>query len=160
MNLLHYEFIDGPDDSINGMLRKLVTDVRYNRSMVSIEEFRATLPSLKKIEQQVQHSDTQIGRPYRNYIEEIMQELEQESENEINIEDDLRRATVATITSILGQQLNFESLSFSIGKAEHYPWLRFSGYLDESPADANIVIAREVFRSICNKYNYIFIDLS
>ena len=124
MNLLRYEFIDGPDDSINGMIRKLITDLRYNRSM------------------------------------EIMQELNEESENEINIEEDLRRATVATIDSVTGEQIDFNDLSYATGKAEHYHWLRFSGYTDQRPLDSNIIIARETFRAICSKYNYIFIDLS
>jgi hypothetical protein len=160
MNLLRYEFISGPDGSINGMLRKLVIDLRYNRSMVTIEEFKQAKPNLQKVEQQLQKLDNQIGQPHRNYIEEIMEELSEESDNETNLDEDLRTATYAMSASFLDQKIDFDDFAFSTGKAEHYHWLRFSGYVDQRPLDANLLIAKEVFRSICNKYNYIFIDLS
>jgi len=160
MNLLHYEFVAGPDGSINGMLRRLVTDLRYNRSMVTVDVFKSSLPALREIEQQVQNLDREIGRSHRNYIDEILLELDEESESESNIEEDLRRATIATIDSIIGEEIDFEKLSYSTGKAEHYHWIRFSGYTDQRAIDSGILIARETFRAICNKYNYIFIDLS
>lgn len=160
MNLLRYEFIDGPGDSINGMLRQLVKELRYNRSMVTIDEFKQALPDLQKIEQTLQKLDGQIGQPHRNYIDEIMLELSEESDNETYLEEDLRMATKAMVVSVLKQEIDFEDFVFSTGKAEHFYWLRFSGYLDERPLDATLLIAKEVFRSICNKYNYIFIDLS
>ena len=160
MNLLRYEFIEGPDDSINGMIRKLVRDLRYNRSMITAEEFGQALPDLRRVEQRLQQLDREISRDQRNYIEEIMQELDEESDNETNLEEDLNRATNAVLASTLDQPSAFEDFLYVTGKSEHYHWLRFSGYADERPLDVSLLVAREVFRSICNKYHYIFIDLS
>lgn len=160
MNLLRYEFIEGPDDSFNGMLRTLVKELRYNISYITIDEFKRAMPPLKLIEAKLQKVDSEIKQPTRNYIEEIMEELNQESENETNIVDDLSRASKATVESLFDEEINFDDFSFRIGKAEHYHWLQFTGYTDKRPLDANLLIVREVFRSICNKYQYIFIDLS
>ncbi len=160
MNLLRFEFINGPDDSINGMLRTLVKELRYNRSNVTIDEFKKALPALQAIESRLQKIDAEINQPKRNYINEIMKELDQESDNEVNIIDDLNRATIALAYSLFGNEINFEDFSFKIGKAEYYHWLLFSGYIDQRPVDADILVVREVFRSICNSYQYVFIDLS
>lgn len=160
MNLLRYEFTDAPFDSINGMLRTLVTDLRYNSSMVTVDQFKEALPALQRIEKRLQQLDNELGDPHRNYIEEIMQELSEESDHEINLADELKRASVAMASSLFDQEINFEDFSYLTGKAEHYHWLRFTGYIDQRPVDANLLIVREVFRSMCNKYGYIFIDLS
>lgn len=160
MNLLRYEFIDGPDDSFNGRLQKLVKDLRYNKSMITIDEFKQAMPNLQRIEQQIQQTDKEIRQAHRNYIDEIMQELDEEMNNEISIKDDLRRASNAILISMLNQQVSFDDWEFIIGKSEHYHWLQFFGYLDKRPIDTNLLLIREVFRSICNKYDYIFINAS
>jgi len=160
MDLLRYEFIDGPDGSINGMLRTLVKGLRYNRSYVTVEEFKKAMPGLLVIESNLQRLDADIGSPKRNYVQEIMEELDQEQNNEANITEDLTHATIATIKALFGHDFQFDELLFTIGKADHYHWLQFNGYTNERTVDANLIIVREVFRSICNKYNYIFVDLS
>lgn len=160
MNLLRYEFYIGPADSINGMLRTLVTDIRYNRSQVSIEDFKRDLPRLKQIESTLQRLDSQVGHPHRNYIQEIMDELTVEEENEENLLEDLERASVATINALFGTTFIYNDLSFSLEKADHFPYLTFKGYTDDRETDADLIIIREVFRSICYKYNFIFVDLS
>jgi hypothetical protein len=159
MNLLQYEFIEGPDDSINGMRRTLVKELRVGLC-IATEEFKKLFPLLRDIEYQLQTLDAEISQPKRSYIEEIMEELNQESEMETNIVDDLNRAPIVITNSILGQEINMDDFLYTIGKSEHYHWLQFSGYTDQRAIDANLLIVREVFRSICNKYNYIFIDLS
>lgn len=160
MDILSYEFIEGPDDSINGMLRRLVKDLRYNRSMVTAEEFKRALPDLRNIEQKLQLLDSQIGNSLKEYINEIMQALDKEFDDGINLKEDLRRATIAVITSLLDKQSGFNDLAFSIRKVEHYNCLIFSGYVDQRPIDSNLLLIREVFRSISYKYDYIFIDLA
>jgi hypothetical protein len=160
MNLLRYEFIDGPDSSINGMLRSLVKGLRYNRSYVSAEEFKRALPGFHATELTLQQLDSDIGNPKRNYVHEIMEELDKEQDDEINITEDLRHATIATIKSLFDQDFQFDDLSFTMGKADHYHWLQLNGYTDKRTVDANLIIVREAFRSISNKYNYIFVDLS
>ena len=160
MDLLRYEFIDGPDDSINGMIRTLVKGLRYNRSYVTVEEFKRAIPGFHVIESKLQRLDADISSPKRNYIQEIMEELDQEQNNGANITEDLTHATIATIKALFGRDFQFDELSFTIGKADHYHWLQFIGYTDGRTVDSNLIIVREVFRSICNKYNYIFVDLS
>lgn len=68
MNLLRYEFIDGPDGSINGMLRSLVKELRYNRSQVTIEEYKRAMPHLYTIEATLQRLDAEIRGPKRNIL--------------------------------------------------------------------------------------------
>lgn len=160
MNLLRYEFIDGPDGSINGILRGLVASLRYNRSQVTIEAYRKALPQLYAVEANLQQLDAEIGQPQRSYIQEIIDELDQESNDEDSILEDLRHATTAMMKRIFDRTFNFDELSFMTSKADHYHWVQFSGYADGKPVDANLLVAREVFRSICNRYNYILIDLS
>src|SRR5687767_9535348 len=109
MDLLHYEFIEGPDASINGMLRKLVTEIRYNRSEVSAEQFKQAIPKLKQIENTLQELDDQLGQPIRNYIQEIMDELDEESDRETKIQDELFRGSRAIIDSFKNSDnFNFE----------------------------------------------------
>lgn len=160
MNLLRYEFVDGPEGSINGMLRKLVKELRYYRSEVSIDEFNQAIPSLKAIEATLQQLDSAVGEPRRDYLQEIMEELNEESENEANLKEDIQAATKAIVETVLKSSLEFDDLLYTIGKSRHYHWLQFLGYTDQNRVDGNIIIARAVFQSICNKYNYIFIDLS
>jgi hypothetical protein len=160
MNLLRYEFIEAPDDSINGMLRTLVTALRYNRSYVPIEDFKRSLPELYQIELKLQQLDARIGKVKRNYIQEIMDALQQEQENEANIAEDLRHAATATIRAFFGRSLNLDELSYSMGRADHYHWLQLSGYSNGKESDGVLVLVKEVFRSVCNTYNYIFIDLT
>lgn len=160
MKLLHYEFIEGPDGSTEGMIRKLVRDIRFNRSQLSSEEFNASIPGLIVIEQRLQEQDQQSGMPFREYIGEIMQELDEEAENRREIEHILSQATTATVETLMGHSLDMTDFSYSIHKANQFYVLKFNGYADDREVDANLVIATEVFRSICNQYNYIFIDLS
>jgi hypothetical protein len=160
MNLLRYEFINSPDGSINGMIRKLVTELRYNRSFVQAEEFHRRMPELRQIEARIQQNDAEIHLPKREYINEILAELDQESDNQTNLEEDLKSATFSIIASLLNRPFNIEDIVYTTGKSEHYTWLHFSGYGEQRPLDAELILAKEIFRSICNKYNYIFIDLS
>ncbi|MEO7047032.1 MAG: hypothetical protein ABI091_17145 [Ferruginibacter sp.] len=160
MDLLRYEFIDAPDGSINGMLRTLVKGLRYNSSNVTVDEFKKSMPGFHAIESTLQQLDAEISNPKRNYIKEIMEELDQEQNNKANITKDLTQASIATIQAFLGRDFQFDELLFTIGKADHYYWLQFIGYSEERAVDANLIIVKEVFRSICNKYNYIFVDFS
>ena len=68
MNLLRYEFIDGPDGSINGMLRSLVEELRYNRSQVTIEEYKRAMPHLYTIEATLQRLDAEIRGPQKKHF--------------------------------------------------------------------------------------------
>jgi hypothetical protein len=160
MSLLRFEFNKSPEGSINGMLRKLVTELRYNRSQVKAEEFHRRMPELRQIEARIQQNDAEIHLPKREYINEIMAELDKESDNEMNLEEDLRGATLSIIASLLNRSFSFEDLIYRTGKSEHYCWLHFSGYGEQKSLDAELILAKEIFRSVCNKYGYVFIDLS
>lgn len=160
MNLLHNEFNEGPDGSINGMLRTLVKELRYNRSQITIDEFKQAMPALKQIESTLQRLDIDMHQPKREYINEILDELEQESEDEANLAKDLSGACTAIMATLLNSSFDFDDLLYTTTKAKQYHCLQFSGYIDQRPIDANLIILKEVFRSICYKYNYTFIDLS
>lgn len=160
MNLLHYEFNDGPDDSINGMLRMLVKELRYNRSNVTIEEFTQAIPALKSIESRLQAIDRSVGQPTRHYIDEIMKELDEETETESRLDEDLDKAPEAITNAIFKNGIILEDISYHTGKTEHYYWMQFLGYEDQRPVDVPLLITREIFRAVCYKHNYIFIDLS
>lgn len=160
MNLLRYEFIDSPDGSINGMLRSLVKDLRYNRSHVTIDEYKKALPHLYTIEATLQRLDAEIRNPKRNYIQEIIEELDREQDDEESILEDLKHATTAMIKKLFDHDFNLDDLSFTSAKADHYHWVLFSGYTNEKAVDLHLLVIKDVFRSICNKYNYIFVDLT
>jgi len=160
MKLLDNEFNDGPDGSISGMLKSLVSQLRLNRSNISAEEFRQRLPALINIEATLQEFDQQIGQPARNYIEEIMAELDLESDDQIQLVKDLERATKAIVLSFRNQEVDFNDFDCVIGKSENYGWVKFGGYVDQRPVDSVLILAKEIARAICYKYNYAFIDLS
>ena len=105
MELLRYEFIDGPDDSINGMLRSLVKEIRYYRNNTPIDEFKKAIPRLKQIEQQLQKLDKEVGSPFVPYFNQIMEELDKESENERNVEEDLQLASKAIYLDLFHDDL-------------------------------------------------------
>lgn len=160
MEMLRFEFMDGPESSFNGMLRTLVKGLRHSRSYVNLEEFKRLMPGFRTIEAELQKIDADVRRPKRNYIQEIMEELEQEQNDEQKIIEDLRSATIATIKTLFGKSFDFDELSFEIGKADNFPYVHLRGYLSEKKADGNLVIVREVFRAISYRYNHIFVDLS
>ena len=160
MDLLRYEFIEAPEDSMNGMVHTLVKGIRYNREYATLEEFKKMMPTFHLIESRLQQLDADIRLPKRNYVQDIMDELDKEQENETNISDDLKHATIATIKKIFGRDFQYDELQFNTGTADQYHFLQLDGYTDNREVDANLIIVKDVFRAICNKYNYIFIDLS
>jgi hypothetical protein len=163
MNLLKYEFDkSSPDGSYNGMLRSLVTKVRYHRNNVSAEYFKAAIPEMLEIETNLQNFDKQIDIPNRNYLQEILDELDAESRIEPGFFEEIETACLALVRDTLeGNLFSLNNYSLIFKKIDNYFVVLFLGYQDgvEQPK-GEILIVREILRSLSNKYDIIFIDLS
>jgi hypothetical protein len=69
-----------PDNgSWNSMLQKLITGVRYVRSIPG-NQIRENMPPLWSLEEQLQKVDADIAYPKKEYIKEIMEALDNEPE--------------------------------------------------------------------------------
>ena len=79
MDLIKYEFYKEEDGAYYHFIGQLVKKVRYYREQVSINEFEAAIPELKAIEKRLQDIDISLGETPRQYLAEIMNELNNES---------------------------------------------------------------------------------
>lgn len=160
MSLLRYEFTDAPTTSVNGRIGQLVKDVRHYYSYAPAEEFSKAMPQLKSQEQELNKANAEIGFPAINYIENIMAELQKESELEDNLMQDMEYSSNAIVSALLNQTISLDMFSYSFRFSEAVPWLTFEGYADQRDADSVSIVVKEVFKSICYKMGVIFIDLS
>ena len=156
MNLLKYEFMDAPEGSYNELLKQLFQDIRHYRENVSVEDFKAAIPKLHEKERVIQKLDEGIGADSRNYIEEIMAELETEDEIESQLLEEIERTSKA-ITSSYNIDFDLEDFSFEFRNNEGVFWIQFYGYKQEGGI-LGCSIVKEVFRSVCYKAGITFID--
>lgn len=78
MDLLQFEFQNGEPGSYSYNLGQLIKKLRYFRN-VSLDQFQAAAPELKQIEKELQDFDSLLGDPKRFYIDELMEELNNEN---------------------------------------------------------------------------------
>lgn len=160
MDLIKYEFYKEEDGAYYHFIGELVKKVRYYRENVSIDEFKIAIPSLKEMESKLQDIDLNLGHETRNYLQEIMDELNAESEVEEKVLDEIERSAKAIVNSIYDTQLSMKDFSFAFRKSDSFFWLEFFGYKEPNNNEGALLVIKEVFRSVCYKYNIIFIDIS
>ncbi len=160
MDLLKYEFTTAPAGSYFGNVGQLVKKIRHYRENVSIDEFKAAIPSLKSLERQLQEYDESLGDERRDYIDEIMAELEQETETEEKLKEEIERYSKIIVATLLDKEFSIDDFSYELTNREAVRWLEFYGYTEEKENDDTLKIVKDVFRSVCSKYDTIFIDSS
>jgi len=159
MDLLKYEFTDSPPDSYNGYIGTLVSKIRHFRS-VPIDEFKSAMPELKSMEQRIQRMDASIGQPHREYIKEIMEELDIEDVIEEKIIEDVERSMKAIVGALFKKDISLTDISYDYLLYQAVPWVTLKGYADESELDGPLLVIKECFRSACYKHGAVFIDLA
>ena len=157
MKLSYFEFSDSPESSYNGMIGQLVTGLRYAREEVSANEFGDHIPALQKIERDIVKIDRQVSRDPKNYLQLLMQEMDQETE----IENDLTEELKVCCRVILQQKFElddfvFENIVFELIKHKSLFWLEYYGFKG-AEREMDLVV-KQIFQSICNRYQVIFID--
>ncbi|SKA41136.1 hypothetical protein SAMN04488128_105345 [Chitinophaga eiseniae] len=158
MELLQYEFTTAPKGSYLGNIGELIKKIRYYRTNVPIEEFKAALPSLKLLEQRLQEFDDSIGLMKRYYVDEIMEELQQEAEVEGKLMVDIERFSKIIINTIFREEFVIKEFAFDFRIKEAVKWLEFYGYKSEQIIDERLNVVKDIFRSACSMHNIIFID--
>ena len=160
MDLLKYEFMDAPENSFNGRLGILVKKVRHYRTNVPIDDFERALPELQNMEFQLQKIDESIGEPKRYYIQEIMNELEEESLVDEKIMEEIELSSKAIIRELYDTDFTIENFSFKLRRSEVTSWIEFYGYKNKKGDDSSLLVIKEVIRASCYKYGIVFIDVS
>ena len=160
MDLIKYEFYKEEDGAYYHFIGQLVQRVRYYRENVPVDEFKAAIPELKELESTLQDIDSNLGHETRYYLQEIMEELNAESEVQEKVIDEIERSAKAIVNSIYDTNLAMEDFSYAFRKSESYFWLEFFGYKEGNKFDGALLVIKEVFRAVCYKYNIIFIDIS
>jgi hypothetical protein len=160
MNLLHYEFQDNPEGSYNAMIGNLVKTVRHYRSNVPADEFKNATPHMKEIESALQRLDTSVGEPVRYYLQEIMQELDEEDAIEDNLMSSITIAGQAINNFFNEKIFRLEDYSYDYNNFQAVQWLEFYGYIEKDGDQAELRVIGEIFRSVCNQKNVIFINSS
>lgn len=160
MNILQYELLDAPSGTVNNLLGEMVKQVRHGYLELSIEDFKALLVETKKIEAQLQAIDSEIGRPVRHYIQEIMDELAKQ----LKCEEELVEHIEWNLHQIIAKHFNMEvevtTFFFTFYHEYGNSWLLFHGYPKGQEEDKRLSLARDIFRSTCNKFGVLFIDRS
>ncbi|WP_017259524.1 hypothetical protein [Pedobacter arcticus] len=156
MKLLKYEYTDAPAGSYNDILGDLVKKIRHYHSNVPHGELKKALPQLKSIEAQLQRLDRDIGDEKRYYLEEILSELTKENEIEESLFEDIKEKATAILDFLYGTKFQIETYSYEFKKHKGVFLMIFNENEDIEHVELGIV--KEVFRTICYKYEVIFID--
>jgi len=160
MDLLKYEFTAAPAGSYFNDVGQLVKKIRHYSENVSIDEFKAAIPILKTLERKLQEYDDTLGDKRRDYIDEIMAELEQETETEDKFKEEIERYSKTIVATLLDKEFAMDDFSYDLTNKEAVRWLEFYGYTEEKENDDTLKIVKDIFRSVSSKYDIIFIDSS
>ena len=160
MDLLKYEFMKALEGSYNYNVGQLIKKIRYYRQQVAIDEFKVAIPQLKVLEKELQKFDNDIGGERRNYIEEIMEELDKESEIEGKVIDEIERSSRAINATLYDTEFSMHDFAYEFRNNEAISWIEFYGYKIEKQTDGTLLVIKEIFRSVCYKYGIVFIDSS
>lgn len=159
MNLLKYQFINAAEGSFNGLLKELVTKVRFYYENTATDEAKNSIPTLNQIQATLQQLSAEIGDDERNYIEEIIQELEEEQFLEDKVIDEIERSLKAVVSSY-NIEVELSNFSFELKSTDAVFWMEFFGYKARKESDLTLLMVTEVFRAACYKFNIIFINHS
>lgn len=159
MNILYYEFMDATESSNNGLLKKLVTQVRtYCNSPVDrIDELR---PPLLALAQTLEKIDESMMQEPREYITEIMEALSKEAAVYNDFMDSLPFSCDAVFLALFDKKFNRDEYHFEYNNERGEHFVEFFGYRERKPARVEFQVIREVLRGHCYRYNIIFIDSS
>lgn len=160
MELLSYETIDGQEGSYNDLIKQLVIKTRHYYSEVPGNEFKMAIPELKAIEAKIHHLDREFGNEPRDYISDILVELEQESESENLLLNELKRTANVLIPAIDGQNLNLNDFAFDFANHKGISIVEFYGYKENKKLDSTAYMFRDILQSLAYRNNVIFIDSS
>jgi DNA-binding transcriptional MerR regulator len=154
MQLLKYEFMDVPDDSFNGLLKKLVRNIRYYRDQ-PIEEYQQAMPSLISIETSLNHMQELMDLEKGEFIKEITKELEAEDVIEENLTEEIQRSLNAVLEE---RATDLGTIQYIFQNRQAVYWVELFGYNTGEALNDDFRIIKEVFRSVCYKLGVIFID--
>lgn len=160
MDLLRYEFTTAPEGSYNYNLSQLIKKVRHYRSNTSIDDFRAALPELKKMEKWLQNVDNTMDNEFRNYLADIMTELEEEDAVTSQLVEELERYSKAVVSALFTFDFSLSDIKYEINNNEGIFWLEFHGYSDKKATEDVLSAVKEAFRLVCYKSGIVFIDKS
>lgn len=156
MDLLKYEFIDAPEGSYNFILSELVKSVRYCVTELPAEEFRRELPRLRRKEAVLHEIDQELSIDERNYIQEIVAEIKEETEMEEKLFDELEWATESILTTVVDEEVIIEDYYYELKKNRGVYWIEYHGKTD-APEKINLIV-KEIFKSVCYRYGIVVID--
>lgn len=157
MKLLSYETIEGQEGSYNDLIKQLVRKMRVYSNTPS-DQTEMLKDELISLQAKIQDLDTQFGREYRDYLSDILDELEKESEIEELLMDELKRTASVLIPELDGSNFNIENFSFDFANHRGINIIEFYGYESEKQLDSKAKIFRDILRSLAYKYEVIFIE--
>lgn len=158
MDLLKYEFSESGEGSFNYMLSQLISKLRFYTTNVPVEEFRAALPQLKLLEGKLQNFDMELGLEERNYIEEVMNEFQQEAAIKDELMNEIERSSHVIMKDLYNIGFFMKELSIDFVTKSAVYWLEFHNY--NTSEKEQIGVLKEVVKTICYKLGVVFIDKS
>lgn len=148
-----------PSDSFNGQLGSLVSAIRQVRS-VPANDVPALVPQLHRLQDSLNSYNEDIGEPERNYIDEIMAELDIEDVIEENLLEEAYQAIRAMVAALHNKDIDLDQFAVDYYSNQAVYWLSFTGYSNGRQEDAILNVARECFRATAYKYDVVFLDQS
>ncbi|MXV50067.1 hypothetical protein GS399_03715 [Pedobacter sp. HMF7647] len=104
----------------------------------------------------LQKLDKDIGNKERFYIEEILAELEKESEIEEALLEDFEWSAKSILVTLFDKEFHLKDYSYELKKNNGIYWIEFYGNIKID--DKLLQVVKEVFKTVCYKYGIIFID--
>lgn len=161
-NLLFYEFENYPNNSYNGRIGALVRKIGHYRSNVSGDEFIAAGPELRNLQNEIQRLDREFGgKETRNYIADIMEQFEAQDSIEEDYKQSVTRACKVIVNNLFpGNIVEFvlEDWNYEYSVIKSIPTVQFFGHNSNEQLDGKVMVVKDVFCSVCNQFNIIFIN--
>lgn len=157
--LLKYEFLDVVKGSINDGIKQLVRRIRFLRSNVSIDEFKAEIPELKKIELGLQNFDKSIGDEKVFYIEQILNELDEETKKFEDIQEEIENNLQAFVMYYTERNINTDEIKYKLVNISSIYTLELNIDSLSKMSESNQRFIRQLITGLCYKYGFIYIEI-
>jgi hypothetical protein len=159
MNILYFEFQSHNPGSYNGQLGALIGLIREYRNLPQ-DEAKQRIPKIQSLASALNNIDETMGNDSRNYIDEIMQALDKESDKEVELLEELAIVCATTLTFITGEDFALDDCMYEYFNVRGVQWLEFYSHKQKTVVAKEALVLTETFRSICYRHGVIFINHS
>jgi hypothetical protein len=158
MNILRLEFYPSEPGSYNDLIAQLIKKVRYFTTQIPADEIQLHIPDARRLESKIQYLDKQMGEVPKDYLAEIMNALNIESEIENQLREELAWTLKSITPGIIGEEIKLEDIDFDYMEQQNTYWVEFNGFNKPGLDKKNMQTIKEIMMSVCIKAGVVFLD--